>query len=143
MYRVYKNSRVWNEKSRKDCQGILFRFPSSTRKANIHCSGVKFHDRRLAPCLAKVRLSEGTCICPPLKSGISRFDGTRWKSFTARDGLIDNITSAIRAQPDGSVWIGTSKGVSHFDGANWVSYTTADGLLDTMCCKFRSLRTER
>ena len=27
MYRIYRNSRVWNEESGKDCQGILFRFP--------------------------------------------------------------------------------------------------------------------
>ena len=74
--------------------------------------------------------SDGTVWVATTSNGISRFDGTGWKSFTVDDGLIDNSTSAIRVHPNGSVWIGTPEGVSRFDGVNWISYTTDDGLLN-------------
>ena len=47
--------------------------------------------------------------------GLRVFDGKRWVLCTAEDGLIWNDTDfhAFLADPDGSVWIGTSAGVSH------------------------------
>ena len=47
--------------------------------------------------------------------GLRVFDGRRWVLCTAEDGLIWNDTDfhAFFADPDGSVWVGTSAGVSH------------------------------
>lgn len=47
--------------------------------------------------------------------GIHVFNGKRWIMCTAEDGLIWNDTDfhAFFADPDGSVWIGTSAGISH------------------------------
>ena len=47
--------------------------------------------------------------------GISVYDGTRWVSANADQGLLSNDVnqSGIREDPDGSVWITTTGGVSH------------------------------
>lgn len=47
--------------------------------------------------------------------GISVFDGTRWTSVDAGDGLLasDVDQGGLREDPDGSVWIVTSHGLSH------------------------------
>jgi len=43
-------------------------------------------------------------------------DGPVWQSYTVRDGLIwdDCDSFGLLADPDGSLWIGTSGGLSHF-----------------------------
>ncbi len=47
--------------------------------------------------------------------GISVYDGTRWVSVDADQGLLSNDVNedGIREDPDGSVWIATASGVSH------------------------------
>jgi signal transduction histidine kinase/CheY-like chemotaxis protein/ligand-binding sensor domain-containing protein len=49
--------------------------------------------------------------------GIQALAGGRWHSWARQDGLIwDNTNSAaFLAQPDGKLWIGTSRGLSHFN----------------------------
>jgi diguanylate cyclase (GGDEF)-like protein len=48
-------------------------------------------------------------------SGIAVFDGTLWKRFSQRDGLVwnDIDQNAFFEDTDGSIWIGTSGGVTH------------------------------
>jgi ligand-binding sensor domain-containing protein len=73
-------------------------------------------------------------------SGLSRFDGTAWESYTL-PGPAANTVMAIAAAPDGSLWFGsgqpapdsTGRGVTRFDPAspeaeNWTTYTEKDGL---------------
>ncbi len=47
--------------------------------------------------------------------GVSVFDGTRWASVDADQGLLSNDVNedGLREDPDGSVWITTTSGVSH------------------------------
>ncbi len=47
--------------------------------------------------------------------GISVYDGTRWVSANADQGLLSNDVNGggLREDPDGSVWITTTGGVSH------------------------------
>ncbi len=47
--------------------------------------------------------------------GVSVFDGSRWVSLDASDGLLasDVDQGGLREDPDGSVWIVTSRGLSH------------------------------
>ena len=47
--------------------------------------------------------------------GVSVFDGERWASVNADQGLLSNDVSedGIREDPDGSVWIVTASGLSH------------------------------
>ena len=48
-------------------------------------------------------------------AGVNVFNGQRWINCAAEDGLLwdDTDFHAFFADPDGSVWIGTSAGVSH------------------------------
>ena len=48
--------------------------------------------------------------------GVDKWDGLRWSHYGTSDGLIwDNCSqNAFAAEPDGTVWIGTSGGLSRF-----------------------------
>jgi len=48
--------------------------------------------------------------------GVDSYDGVRWHHYDQQDGLIwdDCDAASFLADPDGSVWIGTSGGLSHF-----------------------------
>jgi diguanylate cyclase (GGDEF)-like protein len=48
--------------------------------------------------------------------GVDIFDGSRWSHYDSRDGLAwdDCNLNAFAAEPDGTVWIGTSGGLSRF-----------------------------
>ena len=61
-------------------------------------------------------------------AGASRFDGTRWRTFTTADSLVGNKVMALARDSSGGVWIGTTAGLSRFDGTTWKSYTAASGL---------------
>ena len=63
-------------------------------------------------------------------SGLSRFDGKTWKTYTMADGLAGNFVFSLAVDKTGVVWAGTNKGVSRFDGKQWKSYTPKDGLID-------------
>ena len=49
-------------------------------------------------------------------NGVDVYDGEEWRHYGAGDGLIwpDCNGNAFYADPDGTVWIGTSRGLSHF-----------------------------
>jgi len=49
--------------------------------------------------------------------GVDTWDGSHWSHYDARDGLAwdDCNLNAFAAEPDGTVWIGTSGGLSHFN----------------------------
>lgn len=67
------------------------------------------------------------------RSGVSRYDGQTWTTFTTKDGLVDNnVMSIIQAQ-DGALWFGTwyfdgGGGVSRYDGETWTNFTAKDEL---------------
>ena len=54
--------------------------------------------------------------------GISVFNGQRWVSVDADGGLLSNDVDqgGIREDPDGSMWIVTSRGLSHLLDPNWL-----------------------
>jgi ligand-binding sensor domain-containing protein len=63
--------------------------------------------------------------------GVSKYDGTIWKTYTNADGLASNHVSSIAIDLEGNKWFGyesQEKGVTKFDGTKWTTYTTADGL---------------
>jgi ligand-binding sensor domain-containing protein len=63
--------------------------------------------------------------------GLSRYDGTRWMTYTQKDGLVDDSVRAVLAGPGGVLWVGTDKGLSRWDGNSWTTYTKLDGLPGT------------
>ncbi len=60
--------------------------------------------------------------------GLSRFDGTTWRTYDEADGLPDRQVWAARVTRDGVVWAGTERGLARLDGDRWSVLTTRDGL---------------
>jgi ligand-binding sensor domain-containing protein len=60
--------------------------------------------------------------------GASFFDGNRWATYTARDGLAGARVQAIATDSLGRTWFGTDDGLGIWDGDAFVSITAAQGL---------------
>ena len=50
------------------------------------------------------------------------------KTYTAKDGLTDQITHSIYQDAKGFIWVSTFKGLDRFDGKNFVNYGYRQGL---------------
>ena len=50
------------------------------------------------------------------QSGLSRFDGSTFHTFTTEDGLPSNRIRCLLEDQRGHIWIGTDRGVAHYDG---------------------------
>ena len=62
------------------------------------------------------------------ESGLSRYDGQRFTTFTTKDGLVHHgVRSAFRDR-EGNLWFGTEGGISRYNGEIWTTYTVEDGL---------------
>ncbi|MBM3237132.1 PAS domain S-box protein [Candidatus Poribacteria bacterium] len=68
-------------------------------------------------------------------SGLSRYDGREFVTFTAKDGLASNDIRCISQDSEGNIWIGASSGLSRYDGREFVTLTNKDGLVsdDVRC----------
>jgi ligand-binding sensor domain-containing protein len=68
--------------------------------------------------------------------GLSRYDGRRWRSFTAKDtGLPGDFISQVSSR-GATVWIASDQGLGVFDGDTCVSYRrTPQGTCDVRVCK--------
>lgn len=52
-----------------------------------------------------------------------------WTTYTAADGLADNLVGAILEDSKGNLWFATvAGGVSKYDGQHFQNFTIADGL---------------
>ncbi|MCP5150186.1 MAG: regulator [Ectothiorhodospiraceae bacterium] len=71
---------------------------------------------------------DGVVWCGTWGGGLGRFDGTTWTNFTVDDGLPGNHVFMLSRDPQGRLWIGTSKGLAVRDGDRFTTFTTADGL---------------
>ncbi|MFN8179875.1 MAG: C25 family cysteine peptidase [bacterium] len=60
--------------------------------------------------------------------GVAAFDGARFTSWGAADGLPSEQVLCVDVAPDGSAWAGTSDGVARWDGASWRAWGTPDGV---------------
>lgn len=50
------------------------------------------------------------------EQGLARYDGISFKYFGKESGITDNQINAIAEDPQGNLWIATSKGLSKYDG---------------------------
>ncbi|MEZ4804470.1 MAG: two-component regulator propeller domain-containing protein [Bacteroidia bacterium] len=48
--------------------------------------------------------------------GVCLYDGTSFKYFTSKDGLVDNQVRSIQEDEMGNIWFGTANGISSYDG---------------------------
>jgi len=62
-------------------------------------------------------------------SGVSRYDGKDFVTFTTEDGLVSNSVWTIHSAADGTLWFGTREGISRYDGKRFTNFTTEDGLV--------------
>ncbi|WP_428622290.1 ligand-binding sensor domain-containing protein [Sedimenticola sp.] len=60
--------------------------------------------------------------------GLSRFDGTEWKTYTWKDGLPSNHIFMLGHERNGRIWVGTSNGLARWDGEKFRVFTVHDGL---------------
>ena len=62
------------------------------------------------------------------ESGVVRYGGRRFVSYTHHDGLAPGEVLAIGEDALGNLWFGTATGASRYDGVDFVSFAPADGL---------------
>ena len=55
-------------------------------------------------------------------SGLRRYDGASWKTFTSFDGMVGNHVTSLCVTPD-AVWVGTDRGLSCYKDSEWKNYT--------------------
>ena len=64
-----------------------------------------------------------------LGSGLSRYDGKSFVTYTTANGLPESDIRSILQDKKGNFWIGTlSNGMCKFDGKTFVKFSTANGL---------------
>jgi ligand-binding sensor domain-containing protein/signal transduction histidine kinase len=64
------------------------------------------------------------------QNGLARWNGSDWKIFTTRNGLLENIVRAMAEDAAGNLWVGTqNRGLNLFKDGKFVSYqATENGL---------------
>jgi ligand-binding sensor domain-containing protein len=72
---------------------------------------------------------EGRLWVGTMGGGLARFDGTRWSSFTTKEGLSGDVVYAMALDRKRNVlWIGTDGGVSRYDFRTFTNFRKDDGL---------------
>ena len=64
--------------------------------------------------------------------GLARLEGGKTKSYTTRDGLVNDFVRAIARDATGGLWIGTDHGLSHLREGRFTNFRVADGLTDDL-----------
>jgi len=72
----------------------------------------------------------GTSVGKDTGTGLCRYDGAEFITYTTDDGLADNRVTCICEDHLGRLWLGTPGGLSCYDGQQFTNYTTEDGLGD-------------
>ncbi|MFQ6040721.1 MAG: two-component regulator propeller domain-containing protein, partial [Candidatus Poribacteria bacterium] len=60
---------------------------------------------------------------PILGTGLVRYNGAEFITYTTADGLADDLVSALCEDRHGRLWFGTRRGLTIFDGERFVSIT--------------------
>lgn len=55
--------------------------------------------------------------------GLSRYNGSDWKTYTVENGLADNMVRTLAVDHLGGLWIGTLSGINYFDGLHWQTFS--------------------
>ncbi|MEM6638806.1 MAG: diguanylate cyclase [Pseudomonadota bacterium] len=58
--------------------------------------------------------------------GLARFDGARFQTFTAKNGLSSHGLRCVTADCDGTVWVGSDTGIDHVDHNGALLASSAD-----------------
>jgi len=72
---------------------------------------------------------DGSLWMASIGGGVIHYDGERYTTLTAADGLPNDTAHSLVEDGDGHIWISTwDSGVSRYDGDDFIQYTTRDGL---------------
>ena len=72
--------------------------------------------------------NDGVVWCGTWGGGLSSFDGEKWRSYTAADGLPGNHVFMLHVDPAGELWVGTNNGLARLRNDEFTRFTTEDGL---------------
>jgi len=61
------------------------------------------------------------------ETGVSRYDGTKFTSFTNQDVLAGKYINAMMQDKAGKIWVGASDGISCYDGKSFTAFTGKNG----------------
>jgi streptogramin lyase len=61
------------------------------------------------------------------RPGVLEYDGSKWQTFTAKDGLVNDTVLDLACDPSGRMWFANQTGVSLHDQGTWSSFTMDDG----------------
>ncbi len=62
-------------------------------------------------------------------AGVTRYDGTSFKTYTEKEGLIDNQVWSLHQDEKGNLWFGTNNGLTKYDGKYFTNYSVKDGVI--------------
>jgi signal transduction histidine kinase/CheY-like chemotaxis protein/ligand-binding sensor domain-containing protein/protocatechuate 3,4-dioxygenase beta subunit len=71
---------------------------------------------------------DGIMWLATLGGGVVRWDGRRFHTLTASDGLANNFVGRLYEAANGTLWFGTDGGASQWDGITFRNYSVANGL---------------
>ena len=71
---------------------------------------------------------EGNLWFATYLTGVSRYDGRTFTTFTTKNGLPANSVWSMLQDSAGYIWFGTYGGVSRYDGKRFTTFTANDGL---------------
>jgi len=74
-----------------------------------------------------IQANDGALWIATNGGGMCRFNGSKFKVYSKKLGLNDNIIADLFEDSKGKLWIGTSKGVSSFDGYTFKHYIDSSG----------------
>lgn len=66
--------------------------------------------------------SKGNLWFGTIEKGIARYDGTKLKYFTKKDGLPSNRVTSVKEDSDGVFWFTTGEGIAKYDGEIFTTY---------------------
>ncbi|UCE31494.1 MAG: regulator [Burkholderiales bacterium] len=75
---------------------------------------------------------DGTVWAGTWGGGLSRYDGSDWRTYTVADGLPGNHVFMLHLDPDGRLWIGTNNGLARMTERGFDTMTTSDGLFSNI-----------
>src|SRR5262245_44510642 len=63
--------------------------------------------------------------------GLARFDGRKFRVYTASDGMLSNVVTSLFVDSHENIWVVHPRGLSRFDGQNFKKFqalVTRDGM---------------
>jgi PAS domain S-box-containing protein len=99
-------------------QGVCTRYGSGDGMANDRVSAI-------------LEDSQGVMWFGSNAGGLTRYDGSKFDTFSTVDGLPHDDVSGLSEDSSGVLWVATRGGVSRYNGSTFVSTTRRDGLMST------------